>query len=529
MASPESWPGKFLYFSPSHYVCLFFFLEFLRCFKPICNPQPEKRPVGRPPKRKRSETMVDIEHTGTENSTNSDEINDQLVDLTSEEPATMDLTRKGRGHYRSYSLQFKMSVVAEVVTTPLSVVAEKYSIARSTIASWETQLRREKTTRCPDTLKGAHLRSGSGRTLSYPKEVDEEIHEWILVRRDAHLPVSRELIKTKARQLIKSYNPNFTASSGWLQKFMIRHSLSLRSKTSISQKLPVQLENKIECFLNEVRILRSNCLYPVENIINMDETPMYFDMVPSKTVSKKGVSEVRICSSGAEKRRLTVVLSCTASGKMLPSLAIFKGKRKLQFKPPKDVHVAVQQKGWMDTDLMFRWLKAIVLPYTKGRKTLLVMDSFSAHEDTKLLEKAKAENIDIVVIPGGCTSKIQPLDVCLNKPFKSILRRKWVEFIDSQVATDLNPEKLTAASKQKCCEWIREGVDYIQDHEEMVKKAFLVCGISNALDGSQNHLISCSKQLPNLELPYLDESNNPFLDDEDQGDASDSDASEGWW
>lgn len=88
----------------------------------------------------------------------------------------------------------------------------------------------------PQYPKGAHLHSGSGRNLSYPKETDEEILEWVLVRHDAHLPVSRELIKTKARQLIKTTNSNFKASSGWLEKFMIRHSLSLRSKTSITQK-----------------------------------------------------------------------------------------------------------------------------------------------------------------------------------------------------------------------------------------------------------------------------------------------------
>ena len=52
----------------------------------------------------------------------------------------------------------------------------------------------------------------------------------------------------KARQLIKPYNAQFTASTGWLQKFMLRHGLSLRSRTSISQKLPAQLEKKLECF-----------------------------------------------------------------------------------------------------------------------------------------------------------------------------------------------------------------------------------------------------------------------------------------
>ncbi len=53
-----------------------------------------------------------------------------------------------------------------------------------------------------------------------------------------------------------------------------------------------------------------------------------------------------------------------------------------------------------------------------------------------------------------------------------------------------------------------------------------MCGISNAMDGSQNHLISCSKELPNLELPYFDESDNPFLDDDDPTSDQGEDTSE---
>ena len=179
---------------------------------------------------------------------------------------------------------------------------------------------------CLSTVKGCHLHSGSGRQLSYPKEVDEAIVEWVLVRRDANFPVSRTLIQIKARQLVKAHNPSFVASSGWLQKFMLRHGLSLCCRTSISQKLPAQLERNLECFLNKVNILRAKHAYPARLITNMDETPMYFDMVPSSTISKKGVKEVRVRSSGAEKRRLTVALCCTGNGKMLPSLAIFKGR-----------------------------------------------------------------------------------------------------------------------------------------------------------------------------------------------------------
>ncbi len=83
-------------------------------------------------------------------------------------------------------------------------------------------------------------------------------------------------------------------------------------------------------------------------VINMDETPMYFDMLPQRTLAKKGSKEVRVRSSGSEKKRLTVALTCTGSGKMLPALAIFKGKRKLKFSSPKNVEVQCKQKpGWI--------------------------------------------------------------------------------------------------------------------------------------------------------------------------------------
>ena len=39
------------------------------------------------------------------------------------------------------------------------------------------------------------------------------------------------------------------------------------------------------------------------------------------------------------------------------------------------------------------------------------------------------KNTDIAVIPGGLTSIVQPLDVCLNRPFKDHLRSKWFEWV----------------------------------------------------------------------------------------------------
>ena len=50
----------------------------------------------------------------------------------------------------------------------------------------------------------------------------------------------------------------------------------------------------------------------------MDETPAYFDICPNRTVAVKGEKSIIVRTTGAEKRQLTVVLSCSANGGLLP-------------------------------------------------------------------------------------------------------------------------------------------------------------------------------------------------------------------
>ena len=45
----------------------------------------------------------------------------------------------------------------------------------------------------------------------------------------------------------------------------------------------------------------------------------------------------------------------------------------------------------------------------------------------------------------------------------------------------------------------------LDEKKEIIHKSFLVCGISNALDGSQNNLIRCAKELSEMTIAYGDE------------------------
>ena len=96
---------------------------------------------------------------------------------------------------------------------------------------------------------------------------------------------------------------------------MRRSNLVLRARTSMAQTLPSDLENKIAQFRQVVHEMRLNGDFEYDLIANMDETPVFFDMVPSKTVDTKGKKSIRVRTTKSEKQRITAVLSCRHQAK----------------------------------------------------------------------------------------------------------------------------------------------------------------------------------------------------------------------
>ena len=72
---------------------------------------------------------------------------------------------------------------------------------------------------------------------------------------------------------------DFKASRGWLSKFMKRNGLSLRRKTSVAQQDPERMITKLVSYVIQVRRLQNRHNYSPSNIIAMDETPVWCDMI----------------------------------------------------------------------------------------------------------------------------------------------------------------------------------------------------------------------------------------------------------
>ena len=56
----------------------------------------------------------------------------------------------------------------------------------------------------------------------------------------------------------------------------------------------------------------------------MDETPVFYDIVSSKTVDIREKKSIKVRTTGSKKRRITAGLSSTSTEKMLPPKIIFK-------------------------------------------------------------------------------------------------------------------------------------------------------------------------------------------------------------
>jgi hypothetical protein len=132
--------------------------------------------------------------------------------------------------------------------------------------------------------------------------MDEKVYDWILEQRIKQHRVSYKSIRVKAREIhsaVQTENyPDFKASSGWLQKFMKRHKLSLRRKTSLAQKDPNSLFEKIVDFLlYSGNLISKNKISPA-NIIAMDETGIFFDMPSATTVDQVGKRTISLKTTG---------------------------------------------------------------------------------------------------------------------------------------------------------------------------------------------------------------------------------------
>ena len=85
------------------------------------------------------------------------------------------------------------------------------------------------------------------------------------------------------------------------------------------------------------------------------------------------------------------------------------------------VVVKFNAKAYANAENILDYLEDQFIPVLHGQPSLLILDLFAAHKTRQVLNTFLANDITVSLIPGGCTSLVQPFDVSINRPFKDIL------------------------------------------------------------------------------------------------------------
>ena len=127
------------------------------------------------------------------------------------------------------------------------------------------------------------------------------------------LSVNGMMLRVKAKEL--SADPEFKVSLGWYSNWMRRHSISMRTKTSLAQRLLADMENKVIEFHRFILRSHQRWGYDLSRILNIDKTPMQFELPATRTLEFTGSRTVPVLSCGADKRSFIVALTVKANAK----------------------------------------------------------------------------------------------------------------------------------------------------------------------------------------------------------------------
>ena len=161
--------------------------------------------------------------------------------------------------------------------------AQKYNVTEGTIRYWRKKESLYKEIELPTKKITLH----SGREADYI-DIEPTLLKFIETNRKLGNPITvfspiYEIIRLKDDAKNKSIN----ALKHYVYRFMQRYFLSFRVATHVGQIIPADALNKIKEFYKDLKIKRAFNAYNLNQICNIDETPIFLNMVPKKTIHLK--------------------------------------------------------------------------------------------------------------------------------------------------------------------------------------------------------------------------------------------------
>ena len=290
---------------------------------------------------------------------------------------------------------------------------------------------------------------GSGRPPKIGKDIEGQLISYFDETRGNGINVNVRKLYLFLCSIDDSYqHMNCSRVQYCIRRMLRRHHIVLRRTTH-------QAQNTRYC--NDVisdwaaYIKGDMSMYQIGHdcIANFDETAVYFSPECSVTLNRRGERTISVRKADSSQR-CTVMIGVSGDGHKFPPFVVFKGsvgrtgrivvelrrvaqQQQISYDgefngfPLSNFH-SVQPKAWMDTSTMLDWVEQVWKPWTatkNGAQTMLILDEFSAHMTFDVRRAIADCGTYLEFVTGGYTSRLQVMDVGLNKPFKNHYRNSY--------------------------------------------------------------------------------------------------------
>ncbi|NXO68761.1 POGZ protein, partial [Phainopepla nitens] len=363
-----------------------------------------------------------------------------------------------------------------------------------------------------------HPELSEGKYLSL--EAEEKLAEWVLTQREQQLPVNEETLFQKATKIGRSLEGGFKISYEWAVRFMLRHHLSGHTRRGVAHPLPKEIQGNAGAFIEFVQRQIHTRDLPPSMIGAVDEISLFLD---AEMLGGDERKEPALQTVGNGEPWCELVLTVLADGGVLPALVVSRGRLPRPAAVPRSVLLESKESGCGDDEIMELWAARVWRKHTEcrggggggGSKGMLVLDCHRTHLSEEVLAVLSAAGTLPAVIPAGCSSRAQPLDVCVKRSLKNFLHKKWKERAKELADSD------SSALLQLLLGWLGEALEILGDCPELIRKSFLLASVLPGPAGAsgsprsngdeQEELIAAMEQ--RLEIAGSRESSPEFPED----------------
>lgn len=229
----------------------------------------------------------------------------------------------------------------------------------------------------------------------------------------------------------------FKASPSWVYRFKKRNNITDRAITHRVSRNWKEKETNLEAlsdeFVEQLRGLIVSGHYTPTGVMNADQSRFDKELHGHRSLRTKGTKIVRavVGSVAATTHSYMIMPVISMDGEIMRPMYVLVSESNGRFpenKPsdPANIKSYAGRTANMSKEDLKTWYKDVFWPSLPGdrNKVLLILDSWAANRDSALSDSFVPEGVNFQkrLVPGGCTGKIQPLDVHFFRQYKSFVR-----------------------------------------------------------------------------------------------------------